>query len=81
VDYNRGVYTFQVGAFIEKGNAERFQQKLAQTYQNVHVVPFNDGELTYYRVRVGRAHSLIQALEYQTYLFQNGFPEVITVAE
>lgn len=81
VDYNKGVYTFQVGAFSDKGNAERFKEKLSQTYNNAHVVPHQDGELTFYRVRVGQTSSLTQAMEYQAYLSQNGFPQVITIAE
>lgn len=81
VDYNKGVYTFQVGAFTDQGNAERFKEKLAQTYTNAHVVSHQDGDLTFYRVRVGETRSLSQAIEYEAYLAQNGFPQVITVAE
>ena len=81
VDYNKGTYTFQVGAFTDKNSAERFREKLDQTYTNAHVVPFYDGEFTFYRVRVGQTRSLSQAMEYEAYLARNGFPQVITIAE
>jgi len=81
VDYSQGNFTFQVGAFTSIDNALRFQVQLDQKFVNVHIVEYNDGLETFYRVRLGRATNLNKAIEYEQYLVQNGFPEVITIAE
>jgi rare lipoprotein A len=81
VDYYHGNFTFQVGAFSERANAERFVQTLAQTYDNVHMTPFTDGDRTFYRVRLGLETDLDEAAAYEAYLRANGFPETFLVAE
>jgi rare lipoprotein A len=81
VDYLRGNFTFQVGAFTSIDNARQLQAQLDQKYMNVHLVKHDDGVQTYYRVRLGRATNLDKAIEYEQYLVQNGFPGVITIAE
>ena len=81
VDYSQGNFTFQVGAFASIDNARRLQAQLDQKFMNVHIVEHTDGVETLYRVRLGRATNLNKAIEYEQYLVQNGFPEVITIAE
>lgn len=81
LDYYSGNFTFQVGAFTDKTNAERLVQRLNQFYQNAHMTTFFDGSRTFYRVRVGRSTDLEQAAAYETTLERNGFPETFIVAE
>ncbi len=81
VDYEKGIFSIQVGAFLEKGNAERLCAKLDSTYQNAHIVPFFDGRQTFYRVRVGLCHTLSKALEYEQILIDSGFLGAMIVAE
>ncbi len=82
VDYYTGVFTFQVGAFLEKQNAEREVARLDPIYKNVHMETYeaSPGQV-FYRVRVGRCTTLEQAAEYEAQLVLNGFPDVFTVAE
>jgi rare lipoprotein A len=81
LDYYSGNFTFQVGAFAERANAERLVQKLAQSYQNAHMVPYFDGSRTFYRVRVGQRPTLEEATVYEQTLKATGFPETFIVAE
>jgi len=80
-DYYSGKFTFQVYAFKDSDNAERARKKLAEKYKNVHIAVFDNGGETFYRVRVGLAHSLEQADAYEKLLIQDGFEDVFVVAE
>jgi rare lipoprotein A len=81
IDYYSGNFTFQVGAFAERTNAQRLVQKLDQIYHNAHMVPYHDGSRTFYRVRVGRSTSLEEAIRQEQELVQDGFPDTFIVAE
>lgn len=81
VDYYKGNFTFQIGAFSDKQNALRLKQTLDQTYKNAHIAEYDNGQEILYRVRVGRAASLEQAVEYEKALIQQGFKDVFIVAE
>ncbi len=81
VDYYSGNFTFQVGAFAERANAERLVSKLDQRYQNAHMTTYFDGQRTFYRVRVGRSPNLEQAVEYEQSLIRDGFAETFIIAE
>ncbi|MCP3954757.1 MAG: SPOR domain-containing protein, partial [Desulfobacterales bacterium] len=82
VDWSRGRFTFQVGAFSDPKNAERYKNKLGSLYKNAHIMPYfhpEHGKL--YGVRIGLANSYKQALDYKTALRQKGFPGAFTIAE
>jgi len=81
VDYYKGNFTFQIGAFSDKQNALRLKESLDQTYKNAHVSEYDNGREMIYRVRVGRASSIDQAVEYEKALIQQGFRDVFIVAE
>jgi rare lipoprotein A len=81
MDYYTGNFTFQVGAFIEKINAERLVAELGQCYQNAHMETFFDGRRTFYRVRVGRSSNLEEAVAYEAKLIEDGFNQLFIVAE
>ncbi|PKN83424.1 MAG: septal ring lytic transglycosylase RlpA family lipoprotein [Deltaproteobacteria bacterium HGW-Deltaproteobacteria-1] len=81
VDFSSGNFTFQVGAFIDKNNAERLKARLAGKYPNAHIVTYDRGDKIFYRVRVGQTKNLNQAAEYEKMLQKDGYTEVFTVAE
>jgi len=81
VDYYNGSFTFQVGAFTNPENAERLRAKLDRQFSNAHVVPYNRGDMVFYRVRVGSCKDLGTAEVYEKYLADNGYPNAFIVAE
>jgi len=81
VDYDTGTFTFQVGAFKDKGNAERLVQKLNEKHKNVHISVFNSGPEIFYRVRVGKYSSLHQIVKDEKILKDVGFQDAFIVAE
>ena len=81
VDYYRGNFTIQVGAFSKWDNAERLRRKLDQLYKNAHITARSDGYDTLYRVRVGRCSTLEQAAKYEEIVIENGFVDAFIVAE
>jgi rare lipoprotein A len=81
IDYYSGNFTIQIGAFQDRNNAERLKQKLDQAYKNAHIVIYQDGSDTWYRVRVGKAETLSRAIEYEALLIQNGYNDAFIIAE
>jgi len=49
-----GFFTVQVGAFRERGNAERLKERLGATYSPIFIQLVNREEGNFYRVQVGR---------------------------
>jgi rare lipoprotein A len=80
VDLTTGNFTFQVGAFQDRGNAERLAAKLKREHRHVHVASFDRGDGLFHRVRVGRATTLEEAEAYEQKLIRQGF-DVFIVAE
>jgi rare lipoprotein A len=80
IDYYSGNFTFQVGAFTERSNAERLVAQLGQRYQNAHMATYFDGARTFYRVRVGRTDALEAAQQYEERLVRE-YPGAFIVAE
>ena len=81
IDYYSGNFTIQVGAFVDRTNAERLRAKLARTYSNAHITPYRLGTEIFYRVRVGQAATLEQAIEFESHMIQNGFVDAFIIAE
>jgi rare lipoprotein A len=81
VDLYSGNFTFQVGAFGVRENAERLKAKLSRTYPNAHITPFDRGDRILYRVRIGHAATLKEAAAVEAYLIRSGFPDAFAVAE
>jgi rare lipoprotein A len=80
-DYYTGNFTFQVGAFVSRENAEKQRRQLAQRYKNAHITVYDRGDQVFYRVRVGRFTTLDEALQQEKILIQDGFSNPILVAE
>ncbi len=80
-DYFSGNFTFQVGAFANRENAERLKCKLAEQYKNAHVSLYDRGDKIFYRVRVGAFKTLEDAVLNEVILIQDGYPDAFMVAE
>lgn len=81
VDVYSGNFTIQVGAFGNRENAERLAERLEAKYRNVHIIPYESSQGTFYRVRIGKFNDLRKAEESESVLIQSGFPDAFTVAE
>jgi len=81
VDYSRGNFTFQVGAFREYDNARRLKQTLSKKYKNAHIITFDSGEGIFYRVRMGKFSTLGQAQAQRHILEADGYANPFIVAE
>jgi rare lipoprotein A len=81
MDYYSGKFTFQVGAFTDRRNAERLKRRLDPIYDNAHIATFSNGSEIFYRVRVGSCTTLEQAEKYEQRLVRNGYHEAFIVAE
>ncbi len=77
VDYYNGNFTFQVGAFLERQNAEKLKAKLDQKYKNAHIATFDNGSETFYRVRVGKFSTLEQATVQEKIMTDDGYDPII----
>ena len=80
-DYYSGNFVVQVGAFIQKDNAEKLVSRLAREYDNAHFIPFSLGKNTFYRVRVGLFSDLNDARTFEKQMATKGFPQAFVVAE
>ena len=54
VDPTAGFFTVQVGAFRDRGNADRLRDRLNVSYSPIFIQQYDAPEGTFYRVRVGR---------------------------
>ena len=80
-DYYSGNFTFQVGAFANRENAERLKRKLDEQYKNAHITLYDRGDKIFYRVRVGAFNTLEDAVRNEAILIQDGYPDAFMVAE
>lgn len=83
VDYYRGNFTIQVGAFSDPNNAKRLLKRLDRYYKNAHVEPYypHQGGGRLYRVLVGKCYTLEQAGLYEDTMRKRGFKGAFIVAE
>jgi rare lipoprotein A len=82
VDYWKGNFTVQVGAFKVRTNADRYRIKLSKDYLNAHIVPYADDRGQFYRVRIGKFTNLNDAVTFsQKLMAQEGFQHAFAVAE
>ena len=80
-DYYSGNFTFQVGAFTNRENAEKLKRKLDAQYKNAHIILYDRGDKLFYRVRVGAFKTLEEAVSNEAILLQDGYPDAFMVAE
>jgi rare lipoprotein A len=54
VDVTAGFFTVQVGAFHDRGNAERLRDRLSASYSPIFIQQYDAPDGIFYRVRVGK---------------------------
>ena len=54
IDPTSGFFTVQVGAFRDRGNAERLRDRLTTSYAPIFIQQYDAPDGLYYRVRVGK---------------------------
>ncbi len=54
VDVTAGFFTVQVGAFKDRGNADRLKARLSASYSPIFIQPYESPDGSFYRVRVGK---------------------------
>jgi len=81
VDYWKGNFTVQVGAFKVKDNARKYRYKLSKNYQNAHITTFADDRGIFYRVRIGRFTNLKDAIRFSEKIVTQDFDYAFAVAE
>jgi len=54
VDPTAGFFTVQVGAFRDRGNAERLRERLSAAYSPIFIQQYDSPDGVYYRVRAGK---------------------------
>jgi len=80
-DYFSGNFTYQVGAFVNRENAERQKSELEKKYKNAHITVFDRGDQIFYRVRVGKFTNLEEAVRHELTLIEDGYSNAILIAE
>ncbi len=80
-NYSSGKFSFQVGAFSSRENAEKMKKDLEKTHKNVHIAVHDDGAKILYRVRVGSYSSLDEIVNDEKILINKGFKDMFIVAE
>ena len=80
VNFRKGNYTIQVGAFKDKNNAQRLAERLRVDFFYVTVTTYAAKGKTLYRVRVSLSHDLTGANKMVDKLKYLGFSETFIVA-
>ncbi len=83
IDYYKGNFTIQVGAFSDLKNAKKFWKKLDKKYKNAKITPYypHTGGERLYRVTIGKCSTLDLAGEYEGIIKKRGFNDAFMVAE
>ncbi|MFK5954015.1 MAG: septal ring lytic transglycosylase RlpA family protein [Desulfobacterium sp.] len=80
LDYWKGDFTLQVGAFTVLSNARAYRKKMSAKYGNAHIITHKDYRGTFYRVRVGKFTQLEAAESFKLKLKRSGIKNAFTVA-
>jgi len=79
VDVTAGFFTVQVGAFKDRGNAERLRDRLNASYSPIFIQQYDGPEGTFYRVRVGKISGEDAAEQFSEQLrSREGFTPYVT---
>ncbi len=82
VNYWKGNFTVQVGAFKVRTNADQYRIKLSKDYLNAHIVPYADDRGQFHRVRIGKFNNLNDAVTFSERLMaREGFEHAFAVAD
>lgn len=79
VDPTAGFFTVQVGAFKDRGNAERLRDRLNASYSPIFIQQYDAPDGTFYRVRVGKISGEDAAQQFSEQLrSREGFTPFVT---
>ena len=79
-DLDKGEFTIQVGAFMDKDNAQTLADRLKVLYDYVKISRYVDSEKgALYRVHVSKSNTLHKAMEIEKKLEDMGFAEAFIV--
>jgi len=79
VDATAGFFTVQVGAFRDRGNAERLRDRLNPSYSPIFIQQYDAPDGTFYRVRVGKISGEDTARQFGEQLrLREGFTPFVT---
>lgn len=81
VDFRQGDFSIQIGAFKNRDNAQRLQERISKDYPRVEVSETVISGETFFRVRVAHFQKLQDALQSQKQLENQGFNQAMVVAE
>lgn len=81
IDFQQGNFTVQIGAFKDRQNALRLQEKLLKEYPQVEISETIRFEETFFRVRLSHCTQLQEALRLQKQLEAKGFTQAMVVAQ
>jgi rare lipoprotein A len=78
VDVTAGYFTVQVGAFRDRGNAERLRDRLSVTYSPIFIQQYDSADGPFYRVRAGKVSGEEEAQQYAEQLREKeGFKTMV----
>ena len=79
VDPTAGFFTVQIGAFRDRGNAERLRDRLSASYSPIFIQQYDSPDGIFYRVRVGRISGEDAARQFGEQLHdREGFTQFVT---
>jgi rare lipoprotein A len=81
IDYQKGPFLVQIGAFKELENAQRLKDRLLADYREVEVADSLVKGERFYRVRINCREQLTEALRLQKELENKGFSQVLVMAQ
>jgi rare lipoprotein A len=80
VDFRQGDFSIQIGAFKDRQNALRLQERLSKEYSRIEVSETVLNGETFFRVRISHCQKLQEALQLQKQLEGQGFSQAMVVA-
>ena len=79
IDPTSGFFTVQVGAFRDRGNADRLRDRLSATYSPIYIQLYDSPDGVLYRVRVGKISGEDSAHQFSDQLrAREGFTPFVT---
>jgi rare lipoprotein A len=79
VDPTSGFFTLQIGAFRDRGNAERLRERLSASYSPIYIHQYDSPDGVFYRVRIGRISGEDAAHQFGEQLHdREGFTPLVT---
>jgi len=76
-----GLFTIQVGAFVERENAAKLKSLLESRYKDVYIVSYETNLQKFYRVRVGAFENEKDAIKTSNELESQNYTTFITVRD